>query len=161
MVQRHALDVKLQALFNIELTLSYILLILSLKDHWTEYWIIGIRWWKQDPFPGLQAAVLNLFPMSLCLALFGNNIPSCSLECMAIAIKQRKSRLSTNYALKLWMVGHSLINISSNQTHTLLKPQRWDFPGGLVVHTPHSQYRGTRIGSLVWELRSHMLYSTA
>ena len=32
-----------------------------------------------------------------------------------------------------------------------------DFPGGLVVRTPHSQYRGPPVQSPTWELRSCML----
>ena len=44
-----------------------------------------------------------------------------------------------------------------NYQYLILKISLQEFPGGLVVRTPHSQYRGPPVQSLTWELRSRML----
>ena len=44
-----------------------------------------------------------------------------------------------------------------NYEYLILKISLQEFLGGLVVRTPHSQYRGPPVQSLTWELRSRML----
>ena len=58
---------------------------------------------------------------------------------------------------------HNIYNLSIQNIKVLnLKRRQWrDFPGAPVVKTVHSQWMEAWVQSLVWELRSHMLCSSA